>query len=509
MRALNSHSASRALLLLAGALFGALSLNAQEPWREGRNIGGITLYEGNEAQVQLGGEYTSGGFRTPSEAANLWRGGLNAQAETHYKDLVLTGAFSFDVKSGREMTGSMFTKPGFYPIDVLEFVPGTKTMQTYAVSGGMAWDTRSAWKPGIALRFEGINYAKRKDLRHTTYRQELEVVPSLLYKGDNWRMGLSAIFEKNSEFIQAEVVGAATSETYYAFLDKGRRYGTLQAWDGSGIHLAEPGVDRLAVNQMCYGSALQLSLGDSLYGDVEYVFAPGYVGEKGYTWFRFWKHAFTGKVIWNIQGNNGTHSLRADWTWSRQENYETVLDKVTSGGVTTPREYGSNRIFVQRQYAIGPTYSYESKRNWDASFTAVVTENRERGTHMYPYLEYDEGMMLKTEAKGGITLGPVRLDAGLRFRIELAEDHKVVDTDENNEGVTTFPFRLQYWWEMEEEFNDLSLLGGFLNIRYNFTIGHQYKFFVEAGCTACHAFEVEQLPGSNRQTTHLTLGYHF
>ena len=49
MRALNSHSASRALLLLAGALFGALSLNAQDPWREGRNIGGITFYEGTAA----------------------------------------------------------------------------------------------------------------------------------------------------------------------------------------------------------------------------------------------------------------------------------------------------------------------------------------------------------------------------------------------------------------------------------------------------------------------------
>jgi hypothetical protein len=246
-----------------------------------------------------------------------------------------------------------------------------------------------------------------------------------------------------------------------------------------------------------------------LYGDLEAVFSKGHVGEKGYTWYRFWGRSIAGKLIWNIEGENGLHTLRADWTWTRKDNYETVLDQVTSGGVTTPREYGSNRIFVQRVHSGGPTYTYESRRGWEVSSATRLTKTRERGTHMYPFLEYDDGLHLETQLKGGFSMGPIRLEAGALFRIELAEDHKVVDTDENEEGVTTYPFRLQYWWEMEEEFNDLPMLGGFLNIRYIFSLGRQHKLFVEAGCTACHAFGVQQLPGSNRQTTHLTLGYNF
>jgi hypothetical protein len=64
------------------------------------------------------------------------------------------------------------------------------------------------------------------------------------------------------------------------------------------------------------------------------------------------------------------------------------------------------------------------------------------------------------------------------------------------------------WWDMEEEFNDVKRLTGTLNVRYDFTIRKQ-KFFVEAGCTTFHGFGVTILPGSNRQTTRLSIGYKF
>ena len=500
---------SRKPLLLAGALFCALSLSAQETWREGRNTGGLTLYEQGEAQVLLGGTFTSGGFRTPSEASQLWGGGVQARAETHYKDLVLTGQFSFDVKSGQEMMGSMFTNPGYYPIDVLEFTPGPKTRQTYGISGGMAWNTRSRWAPGITLRFEGVNYSKRKDLRHTTYRQEVDIVPSLLYRGDVWRVGASAILGKTSEFVQAEQIGTATAQTYYAFLDKGRRFGTYQAWDGSGIHLAEPGVDRLAVNQYSLGAALQLSRGERFYGDLEYRFSPGSVGEKGYTWFRFRDHDILGKVLWNIDGKDGTHTLRLDGCWNTMVNNESVIDKVTEGGVTTPREYGSNRIYVRYQETGGLSYAYESRKGWNASAAFRLNKNRELGTLMYPFLEFDEGLQMEVELQGGLPLGRFNLEGGLLFRKELAENHYEVDSDETEEGVTSRPFRLREWWDQEEEYNDVPLLGGFLNIRYPFTLARKYKLFAQLGCSVSYAFNVELLPGNKRQTTHITLGYCF
>ena len=106
-------------------------------------------------------------------------------------------------------------------------------------------------------------------------------------------------------------------------------------------------------------------------------------------------------------------------------------------------------------------------------------------------------------------LGRFTLEGGLLFRKELAENHYEVDSDETEEGVTSRPFRLREWWDQEEEYNDVPLLGGFLNIRYPFTLARKYKLFAQLGCSVSYAFNVELLPGNKRQTTHITLGYCF
>lgn len=508
MNAKNSLSISRKLLLTVGAVLCALPLSAQEVWREGRNIAGLSFYEGMEGQVEVGGSFTSGGFKLPSDASKLWQAGVNAQAESHYKDIVFVGAFQFDVKHGEGMMGSMFTTPDFYPIDVLEFTPGPKTRQTYGVGGGMVWITRSRWVPGFTLQFQGINYSKRKDLRHTTYRQEVNFAPSLLYKGDRWNIGTTLILDNNSEFIQAEQLGTATADTYNAFLDKGKRYGVFEAWDGSGIHLKDPGVDRLAVNQKIWGLALQTSLEETVYADVEYRHSHGQVGEKGYTWFRFPGQGFRAKALWNVTGKKGLHTLRADMNWDGLDNYESVIDRVSAGGVTTPVEYANNRIYIKRCMELGPSYSYESHSGWKVGAAASVNMEADRGTYMYPYLDLDASTVLNLALSGEVPLGPFTLTAEMTFRTELAERHEVIDLEQVDASVVTVPFRLVDWWDLEEEFNDVTCLSGTLNIRYDFTIRKQ-PLYVEAGCTTFHGFGVVLLPGSNRQTTHLTIGYKF
>lgn len=509
MKAKYSLSMSRLTLLLAGAVLCALPLSAQENWREGRNIAGLSLYNNTYVQARVGGGFTSGGYRLPSEASHLWTAGTTAQAETHYKDMLFVGSFSFEVQHGNNMMGSMFTNPGYYPIDVLEFTPGPKTRQTYQVGGGLAWLNGSRWIPGFTLNFEGVNYSKRKDLRHTTYRQEMSFVPSLMYKGDRWNIGASVILEKNSEFIQAEQLGTATAETYYAFLDKGKRFGSYQIWDGSGIHLADVGVDRMAVNQFTWGIALQASLGEVLYMDAEYQNSFGQVGEKGYTWFRFPGHRVNAKVLGNIPVAGGVHTLRANLSWFGQENRESVIDRVTEGGVTTPVEYESNRIYVRHTLKTGPSYAFENKAGWGLWAATDIEVNRDLGTQMYPFLSYDSSIMLNLSVGGHLPLGPVTLEAGLSYRHELGEEHELVDTDESHEGVSSLPYRLTDWWEWEEEYNDARRLGVKLNLRYNFTVARRHKLFVEAGCNWVHIFNATLIPGKNRQNTQLTIGYNF
>lgn len=506
MNAKHSLSMSRRGLLVAllGVALGS-PLGAQELWREGRNIGGLAFCESAGAEALIGGEFTSGGLRTLSEAPELWGGVVRAQAESHYKDLVLTGHFSFQLHSGKQMMGSMFTEPGYYPVDVLEFTPGQKTRQTYGIGGGLAWLNSSRWIPGATVRFQGVNYSKRKDLRHTTYRQEVEVAPSLLYAGNSWHFGVTGLFEKTSEFIQAEQLGAATAESYYAFLDLGMRFGNYQVWDGSGIHLSEAGVDRFAVKEYSYGGALQASYKDRFYADVEYTRSRGLVGEKGYTWYRFPGQALEAKLL----GAVGGHTFGLEAEWRQQSNRESVIERVTAGGVTTPSEYGSNPIFERRSVGGGPSWSYESEKGWSLSAEAEVEAEAAQSTLMYPYVATEQLTVFRLLLEGAVPLGPFEIEAGLGLRGALGEHQHALEIVDPLSHVVSVPFQLEEWHELEHELEEALCLRTALAIRYNFTLARKAACYVQASCQWDHAFKVELLPGANRQITQLSLGYNF
>jgi hypothetical protein len=499
----------KCLLLLVPGLAFSTALSAQQLWREGGNASGLALSGQDQAEARLYGRYTSGGFKTPSEGASLWGTGAAAAAESHFKDLVLAGRFSFDLVSGKDMYGSMFTRPGYYPVDVLEFTPGQKVKQTYGIGGSLAWMNGSRWIPGASLRFEGVNYAKRKDIRHTTYRQEVEVVPSLLYRGDGWAAGATFRWDKTSEFIQAEQIGSATSDSYYAFLDKGLRYGAYQVWDGSGIHLKEAGVDRLPVKEITYGAGLQASLGDFLYGQAEYRVSRGEAGEKGYTWFRFPGRALDALLAGSFRGGDGRHTILLHYGWQRKENWETVLEKVTAGGVTTPVEYGSNPVFRQEILSAEPSYRFEAESGWEVSACAEVTFNHRLSTVLYPFGDDDSVTHLTSRIETKIPWGRFTLGAGLLLRNVLgSHTHTLTNTDESL-GVSTEPFRLDDFYEKELEAADAARIGGKLSLRYSIPLRGGNPLFLEAGCDFVHAFRVERLEGRNRQVTQLTIGYLF
>jgi hypothetical protein len=232
------------------------------------------------------------------------------------------------------------------------------------------------------------------------------------------------------------------------------------------------------------------------------------VGEKGYTWFHFPGQVFRAKALWNISGKKGLHTLRADMNWEGIDNYESVIDRVSAGDVVTPVEYARNRIYIKRSMEVGPSYKYESNAGWKLGAATSFKIDTDRGTYMYPFLDLDGSAVLNLALNGEIPIGPVTVSAEIALRTEVAEKHEVIDTDVADEGVITYPFRLVDWWDMEEEFNDCTRLSGTVNVRYDFAIRRQ-QFFVEAGCTTFHGLGVTILPGSNRQTTHLSLGYKF
>lgn len=109
-------------------------------WNSSRNITGVRQDSMSRSYAEFYGQYEAGGFRDTWQAAEGWSAGAATASIRHLERISLAGSFSFDQTEGYGMCGSMFMKPGYYPVDILEFTPGRKTRQTYAFDGGIAYD---------------------------------------------------------------------------------------------------------------------------------------------------------------------------------------------------------------------------------------------------------------------------------------------------------------------------------------------------------------------------------
>lgn len=171
-------------------------IERRNSWNAGANVTGIMMDSISASYAELYGKNNHGDFRNYYEAKEAWSAGAVAKSITHLKGYSLTGSFSFDHTSGKDMSGSMFIHPGFYPVDLLEFTPGRKDLQTYAFMGGIATDISPNWRLGGKIDFAASNYSKRKDLRHTNYRLNLKIAPSVMYHSGDMAIGFSYILGK-------------------------------------------------------------------------------------------------------------------------------------------------------------------------------------------------------------------------------------------------------------------------------------------------------------------------
>lgn len=500
------------ILALVGSAFGLLRAQGRNVCFEAGTPGG------NASSAEIYSGIEKGGFRPGYSSSNYWRAGAAAKTRGLFGKSFMTGSFSFEELHGKDMMTSMFINPGYYPIDVLEFTPGDKTLQTYRFSGGIVHFVTERWRLGGKLDFSSQNYAKRKDIRHTNYALDLTVAPSALYVGKNYVLGFSGIFRKTSESIEAEQVGAATADTYYAFFDKGMRYGTYQAWDGSGIHLAEAGVSRLPVREFSYGAAVQFSVGD-LYMDAEYLRTDGLVGERGYDWYRFPGHRMAANLSWqhypllfyNLY-NFGRLTLHADWRGQRLE--EAAWDKVTSGGITLPEVYGYNTVYRRRQTNLSADYEflflYSALRSVKLGYSGTVWD--EHASPQYPYTDRWHLWMSRLEltAVTGLPFGGI----GKRFTLTFGargfwahDSEQGLEAGEAAVEPAAAPFRLSGDWIRKHEYMTSSGMGLNGSLAYAFHAVRGLSLSVDASWT--HAFEIEYLLGKNRWTGNLHLGYAF
>ncbi len=495
--------------LLFSALLCAAAATAQSPYRQ---IGLRNLWSGSvngcsiardtvtASEATLYGEVEGGGLRPTAAASRQWHAGARAATVTHYGRLSLGGSFGFDHFEGREMCGSMFVEPGFWPVDVLEFTPGRKQRQTYEFDGRIAARAGSGWLLGAQIGFGAANYAKRKDIRHTNYRQQLAVAPAVQYTRPWGAVGLSYIFEKNSESVSAEEIGSNT-DTYEAFLDKGLMFGVREAWTGSGLHLKEAGVEGFPVRELTHGAALQGEW-KSLFAEVVWRRGRGVVGEKSYEWFVFPSQRFDLRAAWRRVGERATHVVRAEWSWSRLRNEERVVGRETQGGVTRPVIYGSIPVLESRRQSLSARYDGIVRRG---AYSVQMTCERQEdlATPLYPERYYRQLDRFVLEASAMRRTGRFEWSAGAEFSVGSNDESDLATAGAEFAEVRSF--RLEEYWNAETEYLTAPVYGLSADVKYTLWRG----LWVGVGGRWRHGANLKYLPGPNRLTGRVEIAYRF
>ena len=469
-------------------------------WNTSGNVSGIRQDSISRSYAEIYGGYEAGGFRDTWQAEDGWRAGAATASIRHLEKISLKGSFSFEQVEGYGMCGSMFIQPGFYPVDVLEFTPGRKTLQTYAFDGGISYDLSDSWRIGAEMDFESANMAKRKDLRHTNWRLDMTVSPGFMYHRGDFAIGANYLLRKTSESIKAEQVGTSES-SYYAFLDKGLMYGVYSVWSGSGLHLSEAGVNGFPVKDFSNGAALQMQY-KGFFAEAEYLSTNGTIGEKEYIWFRFLGNEIRAVLGYKHIGEEFKHSARIDFGWKGLGSDESILEKVSENGVTTVLNHGSNRILTQETISLSPEYELVGK-TFELMIGADMRWKNRLSSQMYPFVFTQSLMNWKAGADALVHLRRFDLGAGLAFgggSVKEASDKVNEDS-----GVQTSPFRLEEWYSRQMEFLTATRSEASLSLRYNFRKG----IYLQVEGFWARGFGLPLATGSDRFTTALRLGLSF
>jgi len=483
-------------------------------WNDAVNANGLrsaidTAAKGKPLAISYAEAYgtiENGDYRPSWGASSLWKAGAKAESIMHLRGFSMRGLFGFEHQEGKEMCGSMFINPGFYPVDIMEYTPGSKTLQTYTFDGNIAVDLDDSWRLGGEIDFRGSNYSKRKDLRHVNYGLHILFAPAVQYHSDNWALGLSYILSKDSENVDAEQIGT-TGDVLYAFIDKGNSYGVYGIWDNSAIHLSEAGVKGFPIGQISNGFALQYSVGGFL-GEFKWVYSDGWAGEKQFIWYKFHSTETALRLGYKF---NERHAIRFVGSYFDQTNREQLLDKVTEGGVTTVRNLGSNQIFNRKIHRVNVQYNYDTK-GFNLQVKGCWEAQHSVATVKYPFSGGNDMQMWMGDANAVWHFGMVDFGAELFWgNGYYGNSLWSVDFRSGVQGNADFE-AANYLSSML--YNTGGKVGGNLNVRFNFKPGIWFELSegLISGKVCKAGGEAALLPepcNARRWISQLKVGYNF
>jgi hypothetical protein len=233
---------------------------------QGQEIGVLRMNldtVGFKGSAAIRGGVEEGGFRPIHAASFQWTAGAEAKVVNHGEHSSWTGALSFDQMMGQYKNGngySMLLEPDYFPLDIVEFSPGTKSRQSFSLEGGFLTDFGYDWAAGVKASVQGAYTSKRREIPHKDLALTVQLEPTLTFVMDD-DMGLVSTYiaRFRTENLKADVAG---TDGNMPFMDMGLRYG---AYLPGGNAYLENGAFQIqefthGVSELLYNPELTLGL---------------------------------------------------------------------------------------------------------------------------------------------------------------------------------------------------------------------------------------------------------
>ena len=445
---------------------------------QGQEIGLLRLTP-NQPAVQGGasvwGGYEIGGYHPTYGAASLWKAGADATGTRHGEKTTWTGTLSFGQTVGKEMLSSLFLEPDYFPLDVLEFMPGTKSRQDVRLEGGFVRESGYEWAFGLKAALKAANSSKRENLGHTATGLSLRLEPTVTYvMDDGWGLATAYIFGLRTESIKAN---GGAAEGANVFFDKRMRYGYYQDWAGFGT---------LSAQEMTNGIATRFHSPEFSFG-LQGLWKRGTIGDQ----YRYPGSDISAFVEGLVQGDGTDHLYR--FSLGRQAD---DLKELTSGGYY-------NAISGRAGWNLEMSYGFGWENGVLRKIQLGLDGSRWAESYLgYPFYDRTKRLLGLATLLTDFSFGPMDLELYVKGGRGWWQDHGLDNAQE--EGA---PDRLSEDWLRKMEYVRLlrGELGGFVTYHIDAVKG----LYVRADASWTRAFHIRYLPGHHRVTFLLKAGYDF
>lgn len=452
---------------LCALLFPAL-LNAQE-------VGLLRLKRNQparEEKVSVWGGVEEGWFR-PSYAGTLqWSAGARAEGIRHGKSTSWKGLVSLEQKTGYGMLSSMFLDPGYFPVDLLEFTPGTKSRETGRLEAGFVSDLGYEWAAGLEASFEAGYTGKRTGLRHAAFGLDFQLEPTVTYVvDDNIGLAIAYVFRLRTERVQLHPSDGAAS----VFLDRGLRYGSFLT-----------GEETFPVRELSNGFAGQLYSEDVSAG-LDWIWKRGQADAADFS--------FPGSTVslfyeQTIQANAADHIVRLSYRRERDQ----LRENIAGAGISDV----SDRVGRSGELKYGIRFLRSRVK-----YVGIALEGQrwvERS--MAPNWDQTKRNLGMATLSSSFSLGAIDLDLEA-----LAGGGLWRDRGRSRDEATDMPYRrTEDWLRLMDYYMAPRVgVGGTITYRLPSVQG----LFLQLEGRWLHALRKTAAGGQNRETANVTVGYEF